>query len=422
MSPAFKTGPVVPRSMDWRELMELHGAFERSAILHAAVKHDIFTHLSALVARADGLPVPAAAVAAAAGTEPRATELLLNALAGLGLAIKEPPEDAEAPIPGGAFRTSATSERHLVEGADEDFRGFINFDAANWTRWGALAETIATGLPPALDHMYQSSPDATARFIEAMERIGRARGDVEVVATRLDLSRAVHLLDVGGGSAAYSLAFLARNRHLHVTLIDLPNTLEVTKRYVAQAPESVRKRIRLVACDYNKDDLPVPPKTSSLPDDLVAALPFAKDLLPRLSDGYDVAWVSNIVHGEDEVNNRTLAAKIFHALRPGGRMVIKEHVMDPTLTQPTLGAVFAVNMLLFTRAGRCYGFDEMRRWYEDAGFVDVEEEAPRPPLTSSIVTAKRPGGGLHEELARGGKLLGEGVADIVRSFSGRQST
>lgn len=402
--------------MDWTDLMRTHSAYERSAILHAAVHHDLFTHLAHLEARSAGLAIPAAAVAAEAGTEPRATELLMNALVSMGLLMKEPPEDAARALPGGAFRTTADAQRFLVEGGDDDFRDFIRFDAAHWARWGSLAETVASGNPPALDHMYQDDPEATKRFIDAMDAIGRARGDVEALVKRIDLSRAIHLLDVGGGSAAYSLAFLKAHRHLHVTLVDLPGTLEVTKRYVAEAPPDVQARIRLVPCDYNTDDIPAPPATTSLPDEFVARFKVPPEMLPRLSDGYDVAWVSNILHGENEANNKALASKLFKVMRPGGRVIVKDHIMDDTLTTPDIGGVFGINMLLFTQAGRCYGFDEVRRWYEDAGFVDVKETKPRPPLTSSLVEAKRPGGGLHEEFARAAKLFGEGVSDFVRAF------
>lgn len=413
---ALKTAPPVPPAVDWAHIMDLHGAYERSALLHAAIELDLFTHLAHLEAQSDGMPIPAAAVAARAGTDPRATELAMNALVSLGLLLKEAPDDPESPFPGGAFRTTPLAQRHLIEGSDEDFRAFIRFDAANWSTWGDLAGILRRGGPKDLDHMYQNDPAATKRFIDAMDAIGRARGDVPALARRIDLSRAVHLLDVGGGSAAYSLAFLAANPHLHVTLIDLPQTLKVTQEYVDKAPEGVRRRINLVPCDYTKDPIPKPPATSSLPEELITRLKLPDELLPKLSEGYDVAWVSNIVHGEDPDENRALAKKLHDALRPGGRVIIKDHILDATLTTPAVGGIFGVTMLLFTKGGRCYGFDEVRRWYEDAGFVDLRETPPQPPLTSSLVTARRPGGGLHEEISRAAKLFGENVSGFVKAF------
>lgn len=413
---AYKSHRAVPTDMDFPHLMSLLGGNQNTRLLQAAVHHDLFTHLGRLQARVDGLAVPAAAVAAEAGTEPRATEITMNALAGLGLLEKEPPENNEQPLPGGGFRLTTLAQKHLTAEGDEDLRAFIQFEAKLRNRWEKLEQTLLTGDPPELDHMHQSSKDETRIFIDAMESIARARGDAAVLAKRIPLERAVHLLDIGGGSGAYSLAFLEAHPHLNVTLIDLPQTLEITREYVEKAPENLQKRIRLVPCDYNKDPIPGPPPTSSLPDELIAALRVPKDLQPRLSEGYDVAWVSNILHGEDEAHNRRLAEKLYQALRPGGRTIIKEHILDKTLTKPENGALFAVHMLLATKAGRCYGYDEVRRWYEDAGFVDVTETPPQAPLTSSLLTAKRPGGGLHEELQRAGKLIGEEVSGFLKGI------
>jgi SAM-dependent methyltransferase len=402
--------------MEFPDLLRLSGGHHAARIIQAAVHHDLFNHLGRLQARVDGLGVPAAAVAAEAKTEPRATELLMNALTGLGLLEKDLPEDSEHPLPGGGYRLTGLAHEHLTDDGEHDLRGFIRFDASLNDRWARLEETLATGEAPRLDHMHQSSKEETRRFIDAMESIGRARGDVDALARRIDIGLSVHLLDVGGGSAAYSLAFLKQHPHLNVTLIDLPATLEVTREYVEKADESIQRRIRLVECDYNNDPIPPPPSTSSLPDELVARLRIPPEMHPQLSEGYDIAWVSNIIHGENESNNQHLAKKLYEALRPGGRVLIKDHILDETLTRPENGAIFAVHMLLATRAGRCYGFDETRRWYEDAGFVDVGQTPPHPPLTSSLFTAKRPGGGLHAELQRAGKLLGEEVSGIFKGI------
>jgi hypothetical protein len=51
--------------------------------------------------------------------------------------------------------------------------------------------------------------------------------------------------------------------------------------------------------------------------------------------------------------------------------------------------------------------DDTRIWYKSAGFLDIKETPPRAPLTSSLLTAKRPGGGLAEALARIATVIGE---------------
>ena len=80
--------------------------------------------------------------------------------------------------------------------------------------------------------------------------------------------------------------------------------------------------------------------------------------------------------------------KIYSALNPGGRIVIKDHIMDKSLTKPACGAIFSINMLLTTK-GRDYGFHEIQGWLNEAGFNEVTLEALPQPMTSSIVAGKK---------------------------------
>jgi hypothetical protein len=45
--------------------------------------------------------------------------------------------------------------------------------------------------------------------------------------------------------------------------------------------------------------------------------------------------------------------------------------------------------MLLTTKGRDYGYHEVRRWLEDAGFMDVTLEELQLPMTSSLVIGKK---------------------------------
>jgi hypothetical protein len=62
---------------------------------------------------------------------------------------------------------------------------------------------------------------------------------------------------------------------------------------------------------------------------------------------------------------------VFRAMVPGGRIVIRDHVMEPDRTEPRDGAIFAVNMLVNTEGGSTYTYEEIRNWLETAGFANV---------------------------------------------------
>jgi len=68
---------------------------------------------------------------------------------------------------------------------------------------------------------------------------------------------------------------------------------------------------------------------------------------------------------------------------------VKDHILDSTRTRPPVGAVFSLLMLLTTQSGRCYGFDEIKTWLDEAGFHGVTQVDLPPPLTSSLVIAEK---------------------------------
>jgi len=100
----------------------------------------------------------------------------------------------------------------------------------------------------------------------------------------------------------------------------------------------------------------------------IAAGDFHTDPLPP---GHDLALLSAIIHMNSPEENRDLYRKTFSALVPGGRIVIRDHVMTPDRIAPGSGALFAVNMLVATPGGGTYTFEEIKAGLEAAGFENV---------------------------------------------------
>jgi SAM-dependent methyltransferase len=328
--------------MEFRELARLNGAYAESRILHAAVTLGVFDALDAAGRTAPEL-------AQSLGTQPRATELLLNALVALHLVRKD----------GDRFRETDVSRTYLTSAAATSYNGMIRFDASLWPVWERLADSVRRGEPARAPDMFQSAPEETARFIDGMHSLVQARGDARVLAETLDLGSAQRLLDVGAGPGTYAIEFCRRHPALAVTIFDLPATLEVTRRHLGGT--GLEDRIRLVAGDYRRDPLPA---------------------------GHDVAFLANVIHGEDEPTNQALMRKLHEALAPGGRLMIKDHVTDESGTSPAPAALFSIAMLLFAR-GRDYAYGEIREWLLSAGFSRVSIDVLPPGLISSLVTARK---------------------------------
>jgi len=105
-------------------------------------------------------------------------------------------------------------------------------------------------------------------------------------------------------------------------------------------------------------------------------------------NGYDIATLGHILHSEGEQRSRQLLKKTFGALKPGGRIVIAEWLVNDRRTEPTHSLMFAVQMLVNTEHGDTFSFNEIKSWLEDAGFKKVHKlEAPGP---SPLIVATKP--------------------------------
>ena len=329
--------------MNFSQLMSLAGGHVEARIVQSAAELGIFDALGAE-------PKPAEVLARQLKLEAQATELLLNALTALNLLEKQTH----------LFSLAAVSRLYLLRSSPHYVGGMIQFDASLWSCWEKLPDALRTGKAVRPANMYQDDPAETATFINAMDSLVKARGDADILATVMDWNSVNTMLDVGSGPASYPIALCQRFAKLKVTIFDLPATLNITERFVRDA--GMTGRIGLIAGDYRSDPIP---------------------------GRYDVAFLSNIIHGENSLKNQTLIEELSASLNPRGRLIIKDHILDDSRANPPVGAIFSLLMLLTTDGGRCYSFSEISEWMNHAGLNRVQQIVLAPPLTSSLVIGTR---------------------------------
>jgi SAM-dependent methyltransferase len=298
-------------------LLTLARGFQESRVLLTGAELNLFTLLSKEALTAD-------AIAARLGADLRALMIELDALAAMALLVKA----------NGTYRT-APDAASLSEDAPDSILPMLLHAAALWDRWTSLTRKIG-GTPVSA----RAPSDVTRAFICAMQVVSAPQAERMAAAVRLGSAR--RLLDVGGGPGTYTAAFLRAAPKLEATLFDLPPVVEIARVELAKA--GLLDRVALVAGDFESDELPA---------------------------GHDLAWLSAIIHQNGPAQNDALFGRIFRALAPGGRLVLRDHVMEPDRTRPRAGALFAVNMLVGTAHGGTYTFDEIRAGLERAGFVRV---------------------------------------------------
>ncbi|MBI2087302.1 MAG: hypothetical protein HYT78_01010 [Deltaproteobacteria bacterium] len=329
--------------MDFSDLVRLAGGYLEARAIQVAVSLGVF---DALQERSRDAP----AVAQAIGADLRGTEPLLNALTALGLLEKRDLFFSLAPV----------ASAYLVKSSPKYLGGMILFDASLWDCWGALEQAVRTGKPVRPPDMYQSDTETTERFIYAMHSLVQARGDGQILIDAMDFSGVTELLDIGSGPGTYPISLCRKFPKLKATIFDLPGTIKVTERFVRET--GLADRIRLVAGDYRRDAIP---------------------------GSYQLVFLSNIIHGECAEENERLMCKAYACLEPRGRVVIKDHILDDSLSHPPVGATFSLLMLLTTEGGRCYSFNEVRGWLGNAGFKRVTQIPLPHPLTSSLVVGEK---------------------------------
>jgi SAM-dependent methyltransferase len=315
-------------------VLDLAAQFRASCVLGAAAELDLFNALGTQALRAEDL-------AGKIRGDVRATRTLADALAGLGLLEKHADESYTLPP---AVRPLLTDDPHSV-------LPMVLHNMNLLRSWSKLAATVRTGKPPEREASIRGAEADRAAFIAAMHSISMAVADGLVA--RLGPPPFTHLLDVGGASGTWTLAFLRAVPGATATLFDLPDALHHAQ--VRLAGSEFSDRVTLQAGDFYVDPLPA---------------------------GADYAWVSAIIHQHSRTESRALFAKIHTALQPGGRIAIRDVVMQPDRTRPVFGALFAINMLVGTATGGTFTFDEIAADLETAGF-----HAPRLAVAADDMTS-----------------------------------
>ncbi|HTZ49839.1 MAG TPA: methyltransferase [Verrucomicrobiae bacterium] len=274
----------------------------------------------------------------------RSAEMLLNVLVSLHLLEKS----------GDTFRNTPPAARFFSEGSPDNAHAALLHTANLWDRWSTLTDAVRAGTSVATRTRDQHG---VASFIAAMDRNAKERAHAVIKAVAPNGVR--RMLDLGGGSGAYSIAFAQADPDLHSEVMDLAEVIPITQGHVRRA--ALTDRVSTRVGDMLRDPL---------------------------GERYDLILLSAICHMFSVEENRGLFERAYRALVPGGRFVVQDFILEPDKTSPHLAALFALNMLVSTRAGNSYSEPEYANWLHDAGFHEIRRI--RLPGPASLMLAARP--------------------------------
>jgi SAM-dependent methyltransferase len=323
------------------DLLQLSGGYWSTCALHAAVKLDIFSIL-------DGVALSSEEVAGLRLTNPRGTVILLDALSALGLLEKVGNKYVDTPFTAGKLSKMSPGylghiimhHHHLVSG------------------WARLDEAVTTGGP--IRESVSHGDDDIVRESFLMGMFNLASQLAPGIARSVILSGRRTLLDLGGGPGTYAIHFCIANPELSAVVYDLPTTRSFAERTIARFDLS--GRISFTSGDYNLDPVP---------------------------SGFDVAWLSHVLHADGPEACSALLRKAVSALEPDGILMVQEFILDDARNGPLFPTLFSLNMLIGTYAGQSYSEKELVVMMKEAGLSDVHRLTLELPNGAGVMTGRK---------------------------------
>ncbi len=332
--------------MIWNKgtLIETSVNYWKSCTLHTGVKLDIFTIIGTGNKSSEE-------IAAKINGDSRGVSTLLNALTAMELLNKTE----------GRFTNTDFSKQFLSK-ESPDYTGYIIMHHHHLVpSWAEMPASVLSGNPNRTSASDTDNERERESFLMGMYNM--ASGIAPMYSKIIDFRDCTHLLDLGGGPGTYAIHFCLNNPELKATVFDLPTTRKFAEKTIASFDLS--ERIRFKQGSY-------------------------LDEHTGLEQEYDAIWLSHILHGEGPKAAESIVAKAVHALKPGGKILIHEFILDNTMDGPLFPALFALNMLLGTDSGQAYSEEQLRKMFEKCGISNIERLDVNSPNGAGIMIGVKP--------------------------------
>ncbi|MBD1547230.1 methyltransferase [Roseibium aggregatum] len=321
-------------------------AFMGSKALFSALHVGLFSALSEKTMSAEE-------VAAATDLDVDRATTLLTALTSLGLVRKT--DDG--------FANSPAAEAFLVKGRKYDFGDYLRFqiDRQMYPFLTQLNDALTGSLEEDKVASYAEwfSDPEEARLYSESQHAG-SLGPGRSLAKMVDLSSARTLLDVGGGTGAFSISLCKSYPELTSTVLDFPNVAKVGEEFIAK--EGLSDRITYQPGNALTDPWPA---------------------------AADAVLMSYLFSGVPGKTIPGLVRKAMETLTPGGRFMVHDFMVDESREGPKLAALWQLQHTAFNPEARSITSDYVAELMTAAGFVDIEVTVMIPGMTM-LVHGRKP--------------------------------
>jgi len=314
------------------ELLELMAAYQKSRVLFTFVELKIPEILNKE-------KLTATQVAKIKKIHPLAMERFLNACVSVGLLKKEKDDYSNARL----------TESFLVK--DEKF--YLGGQVERHRKrsspvWSKLTTRLKKWEYGDDEKTSPETEDQGSRAMAEQHNLALLHGFE--LAKAFDFSRYKRILDLGGGTAAASIALCKSYPKLESITFDLPENVEIAEESVRK--ENLSTRISVIGGDFKKDALP---------------------------DGFDAVLLANFMSVADAGANQKLLKKIYRKLPRRGACILSGWIIDDSHLAPQTSILFCLEDI-------CWNAPDVERsekvyteWMKKAGFSKIKCETYLEP-------------------------------------------
>lgn len=312
---------------DANSLLEIIYSFQKSRVLISAFELDLFNAIGETSKTAREITFEL-------NTEEFATRKFLDVLVSMNILVKS-----------GDRYSIAKKYINLLTKGSSHYIGNLKYFNFVWDAWTKLSDSIKKGSSALLQE--------GRNYNEYLEDIlftlqWRATQQANNLLKNIDLHRINKVLDLGCGSGGYSMELLRIKPDIEVFVFDLPEVIEITKKYIEI--KGFSGRIATLSGDFFVDDI---------------------------GKEYDMVMVSNVMSRYSFYQNITLLRKIYDSLNSGGLLIIQDYLINDDRVSPEFQALYNLNLLVSTESGNMYTETDMwvmlkESWFSHFRRIDTE--------------------------------------------------
>ena len=227
----------------------------------------------------------------------------------------------------GAYTLSPNTARFLVQSSPAYYGDYLRYQVGGqfYARMGHLPDVMRGGTAPSYSEWF-ADPATAATYTRAQHNGSTATARY-LIKKKLDLGGVAQMLDVGGGSGAFSYVFAAKEPGLVSTILELPEVCKTGEAIRADQLADVQKRVRFQEHDASDPDWPCP------------------------EAHYDIVLMSYVSGSVPEPVIADIYRNAHKALKPGGRLLVHDFMVDDALDGPELGALWALQHVCVNAEG-----------------------------------------------------------------------